>query len=131
MKITDTDEGIDKINYINVVSKKIVINNPKNDKNGPKIIDITDKQLNCILWKGLNQYLITSHNNEIYKDSSGFSKMFMNRFNNHNPYDLRKCISSKAIHEGNTERIKELERNQGHSLHTILQYYYTSHILLY
>ena len=112
MRITDTDEGNDTINYINVVSKKIVINNHKNDKNGPKIIDITDNKLNGILWKGLNKYLITSHNNEIYKDSSGFSKMFKNRFNNHNPYDLRKCISSKAIHQGNTERIKELERTR-------------------
>ena len=53
MKITDTDEGNDKINYINVVSKKIVINTHKNDRNGPKIIDITDKHLSCILWKGL------------------------------------------------------------------------------
>jgi integrase len=66
MKITDTDEGNDKINYINVVSKKIVINNHKNDRKGPKIINITDNKLNGILWKGLNQYLITNHNNEIY-----------------------------------------------------------------
>jgi len=123
MKITDTDEGNDKINYINVVSKKIVINNHKNDRNGPKIIDITDKQLSCILWKGLNKYLITSQNGEIYKDSSGFSKLFSKTFNNHTPYDLRKCISSKAIHDGDTERIKELEHNQGHSLDTILLYY--------
>ena len=58
MKITDTDEGNDKINYINVVSKKIVINNHKNDRNGQKVIDITDNNLNCILWKGLR----ISHN---------------------------------------------------------------------
>jgi len=125
MKITDTDEGHDKINYINVVSKKIVINNHKNDRNGPKIIDITDKQLNCILWKGLNKYLITSQNGEIYKDSSAFTKLFSKRFNKYTPYDLRKCISSKAIHDGDTERIKMLEHNQGHAIDTILQYYNT------
>jgi hypothetical protein len=89
MKITDTDEGNDKINYLNVVSKKIVINNHKNDRKGPKIINITDNKLNGILWKGLNQYLITNHNNEIYTCNSGFSKMFKNNFDNHNPYDLR------------------------------------------
>ena len=88
---------------IYVVSKNIVINIHKNDRNGPKIIEITDTQLNCILWKGLN------------KDSSGFSKLFSKTFNNHNSYDLRKCISSKAIHDGDTERIKELKHNQGHS----------------
>jgi len=93
--------------------QKKVINNHKNDRNGPKIINITDQQLNGILWKGLNGYLITSNNNEIYKDSSGFSKMFKNEFNNHIPYDLRKCISSLAIHEGNADKIKELEHNQG------------------
>ncbi len=75
------------------------------------------------MWKGLNKYLITSQNGEIYKDSSGFSKLFSKTFNNHTPYDLRKCISSKAIHDGDTERIKELEHNQGHSLDTILLYY--------
>jgi len=59
MKITDTDEGNAKINYINVVSKKIVINNHKNDRKGPKIIDITDNKLNGILCKGLKKI---SHN---------------------------------------------------------------------
>ena len=43
MKITETDEGNDTINYINVVSKKIVNNNHKNDRKGPKIINITDQ----------------------------------------------------------------------------------------
>jgi integrase len=133
MKITDTDEGNDKINYINVVSKKIVINNHKNDRNGQKVIDITDNNLNCILWKGLNKYLITSQNGEVYKDSSAFTKLFSKTFNNYTPYDLRKCISSKAIHEGDPEKIKMLEKNQGHTLDTILSYYniysqYTSHI---
>ena len=125
MKITDTDEGNDKMNYINVVSKKIVINNHKNDRKGPKIINITDQKLNGILWKGLDKYLITNHNNEIYTCSSSFSKMFKNKFNNHNPYDLRKCISSLAIHEGDADKIKQLEHNQGHSLKTILKNYNT------
>ena len=43
MKITDTDEGNDTSNYINVVSKKKVNNNHKNDRKGPKIINITDQ----------------------------------------------------------------------------------------
>jgi len=51
--------------------------------------------------------------------------MFKNNFDNHNPYDLRKCISSLAIHEGNSDKIKELENNQGHSLNTILKNYNT------
>jgi len=125
MQITDTDEGNDKVNYINVMTKKIVIINHKNDKKGSKVIDITDDKLNDILSKGLNQYLVTTQNGELYASSSSFSKMFKSRFNNYNPYDLRKCISSLAIHEGNTEQIQMLEYNQGHTLNTILKSYNT------
>jgi len=87
MKITDTDEGNDKINYINVVSKKIVINNNKNERKGPKVISITDNKINGILLKGLNKYLITNHNNNIYTCSSSFTKMFKNKVDNHNPFN--------------------------------------------
>jgi hypothetical protein len=112
MQITETDDGCDKMNYINVASKKIVINNHKNDKKGQKMIDITDDKLNDILSKGLNQYLVTNQNGELYASSSSFSKMFKSRFNDYTPYDLRKCISSLAIHEGDTEKIKMLPRIQ-------------------
>ena len=129
MKITGTDEGNDKVNYINVISRKIVINNHKNDKNGKKIIDITDDKLNEVLFGGfqfhecLPSYIITNQNGELYSSSSSFGKMFKSRFNDYNPYDLRKCISSLAIHEGNTEKINMLEYNQGHCLNTILKNY--------
>jgi integrase len=125
MKITDTDEGNDKVNYINVQTKKIVINDHKNDKNGNKVIYITDDKLNDILSKGLNHHLVTTQNGELYASSSSFSKMFKSRFNNYNPYDLRKCISSLAISEGDPEKIKMLEYNQGHTLNTILKSYNT------
>ena len=125
MQITDRDEECEKINYINVQTKQIVINNHKNDKKGRKVIDITDDKLNDILCKRLNQYLVTTQNGELYASSSSFSKMFKSRFNNYNPYDLRKCISSLAIHEGNAEKIKMLEYNQGHTLNTILKSYNT------
>ena len=125
MQITDTDEGNDKVNYINVMTKKIVIINHKNDKKGSKVIDITDDKLNDILSKGLNQYLVTTQNGELYASSSSFSKMSKSRFNDYNPYDLRKCISSLAISEGDPEKIKMLEYNQGHTLNTILKNYNT------
>jgi len=125
MKITDTDEGNDKVNYINVQTKKIVINDHKNDKNGNKVIYITDDKLNDILCKGLNHHLVTSQNGELYASSSSFTKMFKSRFNEYNPYDLRKCISSLAIHEGVPEKINMLEHNQGHCLNTILKNYNT------
>jgi len=113
------------MNYINVASKKIVINNHKNDKKSQKVIDITDDKLNDILSKGLNQYLVTNQNGVLYASSSSFSKMFKSSFNEYTPYDLRKCISSLAIHEGDTEKIKMLEYNQGHTLNTILKNYNT------
>jgi integrase len=125
IKITDTDEGNDKVNYINVVTKKIVINNHKNDRKGTKTIDITDNELNDILCRGEDKYLITNYSGEIYTSSSSFSKMLKIRFNDYNPYDLRKVISSLAIHEGDTEKINMLEHNQGHSLNTILKNYNT------
>jgi len=34
-------------------------------------------------------------------------------------------MSSEAIYEGDSEKLKMLERNQGHSLETILLYYNT------
>ena len=108
MQITDTDEGGDKFNYINVQTKQIVINNHKNDKKGQKVIDITDDKLNDILCKGLNNHLVTNQHGELYASSSSFGKMFKSTFNDYNPYDLRKCISSLAISEGNTEKIKML-----------------------
>jgi len=123
MQITDTDEGCDKLNYINVQTKKIVINNHKNDRKGTKVIDITDDKLNEILCKGLNNHLVTNQNGDLYSSSSSFGKMFKSRFNDYNPYDLRKCVSSLAIHEGNTEKINMLEYNQGHCLNTILKNY--------
>ena len=104
MQITDTDEGCEKMNYINVQSKQIVINNHKNDKKGRKVIDITDDKLNGILCKGLNHHLVTTQNCELYASSSSFSKMFKSRFNDYNPYDLRKFISSLAIHESDPEK---------------------------
>jgi len=125
MKITDTDEGNEQKNYINVVTKKMIIHNHKNDRKGTKVIDITDDTLNDILSRGLNNYLITNHSGEVYTSSSSFSKMFKSRFNDYNPYDLRKCISSLAIHEGDPEKIQTLERNQGHCLNTILKNYNT------
>jgi len=131
MKITGTDEGNDKVNYINVATKKIVINNHKNDKKGKEIIDITDDKLNEELFGGfqfhecLNNHLVTNQNSELYSSSSSFSKMFKSKFNDYNPYDLRKCISSLAIHEGDPEIIKMLEHNQGHTLNTILKSFNT------
>ena len=126
MKITTTDEGNDNINYINFNTNMIVINKHKNDRQGPKRIEIKDKYLMSILHKRIDKYLISNSKNELYKDSSAFTKLFSKRFNNYTPYDLWKCISSKAIHEEDTEVIKMLEYNQGHSLETILLYFNTN-----
>jgi len=123
MKILDEDKGNENINFINIRTNKIVINKHKNDKNGPKIIDIQCKKLLRQLLKGYNKYLICNSKNDPYNDSSAFTKLFSKTFNKYTPYDLRKCISSKAIHEGDPEKIKMLEYNQGHKLDTILSYY--------
>ena len=45
--ITDNDDN-DKINYINIKSKNLVINIHKNDKKGPKIIELDDTFLKYI-----------------------------------------------------------------------------------
>jgi hypothetical protein len=125
MKITTTDEGNEDINYINYNTNMMVINKHKNDRNGPKIIEIKDKDLMVQLHQRINKYLICNSKNELYNDTSAFTKISSKTFNNYTPYDLRKCIISKAIHEGDTEKIKMLEYNQGHSFETILLYYNT------
>jgi integrase len=121
-KITDTDDNNDKINYINLKTKKIVINNHKNDRNGSKIIDITDPHLIKVLRLGLNNNLITKNDGKLYQSSSAFSKFFKSKYY-YNVYDLRKAISSKCIALGDVEQIKRLEYIQGHSLETILNHY--------
>ena len=116
MKITDTDVGNDNINYINNNTSKIIINEHNNDKNGPKIIDLKSKTLMRQLRRGFNKYLIRNSTHEHYNDTSAFTKLFRRNFNKYTPHDLRKCISSQAIHEGDPVKIKILERNQGHIL---------------
>ena len=69
---TNWDEGNEKVNYINVVTKKIVINNHKYDRKGTKIINIIDNELNDILCRGKDKYLITNHSGKIYTSSSSF-----------------------------------------------------------
>jgi regulator of replication initiation timing len=125
VKITNTSDRYDDINYYNIWTNELIINKHKNDRQGPKVIVIKDEQLRRTLRQGLNGYLISNSKNKLYNDSSAFTKLFSKTFNNYTPYDLRKCISSKAIHEGDTEKIKMLEKNQGHSLETILLYYNT------
>jgi hypothetical protein len=49
--------------------------------------------------------------------------MVKSHFNDYNPYDLRKAISSKCIAHGNVDGSKKLENNQGHDLQTILNNY--------
>jgi len=76
MKITTTDEGNENINYINYDTKMIVINKHKNDRNGPKRIEIKDRYLMEQLHKGIDKYLICNSKNELYNDTSAFTKLF-------------------------------------------------------
>ena len=108
-------------NYINIQTKKIVINNHKNDRKGSKIFDIDDAFIN-ILKFGLNDFLITTHEGDMYSSSSSFTKLFYKNFN-YTPYDLRRAISSNVLAEGNSEEIKKLEYIQGHALNVILNNY--------
>jgi hypothetical protein len=101
--ITDNDDN-DKINYINIKSKNLVINIHKNDEKGPKIIELDDEFLKYII-PGLDKYLISNKNRDLYKSSSSFAKFFSNIFS-YNVYDLRRAISSKTIAEGITSKIK-------------------------
>lgn len=119
--ITDTDCD-NNTNYINVTSKQIVINCHKNDRKGKKVIEIDDKKLLGILRKGVGRFLVTNQHGGLYESSSAFSKVFMRYFGG-NVYDLRKAVSSKCIAEGDFDKIKQLEHNQGHSLNTILEFY--------
>jgi len=60
--ITETDCD-DTTNYINVNTKQILVNCHKNDRNGVKIIDVSnDKKLLGILRKGIGKFLITAQN---------------------------------------------------------------------
>jgi len=88
MKITTTDEGNEKINYINYETNMMVINKHKNDRNGPKRIEIKDRYLMEQLHQRINKYLICNSKHEPYNDSSAFTKLFSKTFNNYTPYDL-------------------------------------------
>ena len=117
--ITEKDcEG----NHINVKTKQIVIHHHKNDRKGTKVIDIDDDLVEC-LRKGLGKYLVLNQIGALYQSSSAFTKAFKKEFNDYTPYDLRRAISSRYIAEGDVEKIKKLEHNQGHSLNVILNNY--------
>jgi integrase len=109
-------------NHINVSTKQIVIHHHKNDRKGKKVIHIDDELVEC-LRKGLGRYLVTNQSDKLYQSSSAFTKAFKTYFNDYTPYCLRKAISSAYIAEGDIEKIKTLEHNQGHSLQVILNNY--------
>jgi hypothetical protein len=119
-KITKKD--CEEENYINILTKQIVIHHHKNDRKGKKVIHIDDELVEC-LRTGLGRYLVTNQNDKLYQSSSAFTKAFKNEFNDYTPYDLRKAISSRYIAENDIENIKKLEHNQGHSLNVILESY--------
>jgi len=119
--ITDNDDN-DKINYINIKSKKLVINIHKNDKKGPKIIELDNEFLKYIK-PGLDKYLICNKNGLLYKSSSSFAKFFKNTFSEYNVYDLRRAICSRTIEEGITSKIKKLEYIHGHTIGVMLEFY--------
>jgi hypothetical protein len=85
--ITDNDDNAN-MNYINIKNKKLVINNHKNDRKGPKIIDLDETFLKY-LKPGLDKYLISNSKGELYQSSSSFAIFFMNTFG-YNVYDLKK-----------------------------------------
>ena len=119
--ITDNDDN-NKINYINIKTKNLVINIHKNDKKGPKIIELDDEFLKYIK-PGLDKYLICNKNGLLYKNSSSFAKFFKNTFSEYNVYDLRRAICSRTIEEGITSKIKKLEYIQGHTIGVMLEFY--------
>ena len=104
------------------MTKQVVINHHKNDRKGRKVIDICD-ELERFLRKGLGKYIITNQSGELYTSSSAFTKLFKKEFNDYTQYCLRKAVSSAYIAEGDIEKIKTLEHNQGHSLQIILNNY--------
>jgi hypothetical protein len=98
------------MNCINIKSKKLVINNHKNDRKGPKKIDLDETFLKY-LKPGLDEYLISNLKGESYQSSISFANFFMNTFDFY-VYDLRKSISSTIIKEGDIEKIKKMEHIQ-------------------
>jgi len=117
-----TEKDCEEENYINILTKQIVINHHKNDRKGKKIIQIDD-ELVGFLRKGLGKYLVLNQSDILYQSSSAFTKMFKKEFNDYTPYDLRRAVSSSCIAQGNVDEIKKLENNQGHSLNVILENY--------
>jgi hypothetical protein len=109
-------------NYIDISKKQLIINVHKNDIKGSKTIDLDDRFIKLVS-KGLGKYLIQRKDKKLYKSTSSFTKFFKRMFNDYTPYDLRKAISSKCIHDNDLEEIAKLEYIQGHSLKNILDYY--------
>ena len=76
----------------------------------------------------MGKYLITDTNGELFKTSSKFGEYFKSLIK-HNPYDLRKALTSKCIRDcitqGITEKLEQLAQTQGHSLNTMLNNYNT------
>lgn len=122
MKVLDTDTD-EKMNYINVNTKQIIIRNHKTETSQPqRIINIYDESLLNALGQLVNQYLITDKKGELYKTPSTFSKHFKSKFG-YTTTDLRKAKVSQVIQEADPEKIETLSQIHGHSITTQLGFY--------
>jgi hypothetical protein len=81
-----------------------VIKRPMRTGIHPVLIIELDDTFSKSIKPGLDKYLISNKNGELYKTSSSFAKFFTHIFS-YNIYDLRKEISTRSIAEGITRKI--------------------------
>jgi len=110
-------------NFINREKKVLIIRDHKNVKYQPIKEIILDDEFMKIIKPATNALFFTGKSgNNLYNTADGLSKRLAKEIG-YGHYDLRKMKSSIAIANGNIQAIEKLERVQGHSLATQLNYY--------
>jgi hypothetical protein len=124
MKVVIRDTDDDELNYVNITTKQMVINEHKN-KNKSKqarVFDLDDKFIDLVK-SGIGLHLILKETkNEGYGNVDSMKAMVL-KFLNVNIYEIRKMKASIAIKNKPVEEVQELSKVQGHSLQTMKESY--------
>lgn len=119
-------ERMNEVNYINIDTMNMVVNNHKNaSKYGMRVVDVSklDKD---VLRKGLTHTFIVNKNGRKYEQQSRFTEDFFSRYGA-NYMTVRKLVVSMKVAKmkktGDTEPLETLSYIHGHSLDMMRNYY--------
>jgi integrase len=122
LKVLDTDNDTD--NYINISTKKLIINQHKTLRQyGIKKIKMDDEIINMVKAK-LGGHVFTNQKNEPYRTGKGLTDKIIRDYGC-SIYDIRKMKTSIVLKDNNEIERERVAKFQGHEVATMVSYYKT------